>query len=152
MRKILFLLVLLMSFAFSANTNWTGMRVADNYTRTIPMALGASLTTVLATTNVGSITLNVVATTGRNDLPQIMSLSNVGTAVSTIDVVVVTNMTIGDIVYLQTALASEDVVVSESALILLGATSRTLSDPADILGLQKFTATKLREVLFIDNN
>ena len=150
MRKILFLLVLLMSFAFSANTNWTGMRVADVYTRTIPMALGASLTTTLTGTT--SVTLNVVATTGRSDLPQIMSLSNADVAISTIDVIVVSNMTVGDIVYLTTALASADVVVSESALILLGATTRTLSDPADILGLQKFTATKLREVLFIDNN
>jgi len=149
MRKLLgFLLVF--SFAFCASTNWQNTSVAGKSTRTIPLALGSALSTNL--TGTSSITLDVVATTGRADLPQIMTLTNLGVAISTIDVIVIDNMSIGDIVFLQTYRASEDVViVDDDSTILLGGDLRTLSDPADILGLQKFSDTQLREVIFVDN-
>jgi hypothetical protein len=148
MKKLLISLLVLASFGFSAN--WTNMNVDGKATRTIPLALGTPVTTTLTGTT--SITLDISATSGKGTLPQILSLSNPAVAISTIDVITITNMSIGDIIYLQTALASADVTVSESALILLGATSRFLSDPADILGLQKFSTTQLREVMYVDNN
>lgn len=165
MRKILFLLIMLMSFAFSANTNWVGMRVADVYTRTIPLSLGAALATELdsvTTPDASSVTLSVLATTGRGELPQIMTLRNAysgtnlvspnGSAITTIDVIVITTMSIGDIVILQTGIASEDVVVvDDGSTIFLGAATRLLSGLSDDLWLRKFSATALKEVGFYDN-
>jgi hypothetical protein len=148
MKKLLISLLVLASFGFSAN--WTNMKVDGKATRTIPLALGASVTNTL--TGTSSITLDVIATTGRTSLGQIQTLSNQGVAISTVDVVVLTDMVIGDIVLFQTERASEDVVfVDDNSTILLGGATRTLSDPADVLGLQKISATAVREIIFVDN-
>jgi hypothetical protein len=149
MKKLLISLLVL-SFAFSASTNWQNTRVAGKATRTIPLALGASVTNTL--TGTSSITLDVKATTGRTSLGQIQTLSNQGVAISTIDVVVLSDMVIGDIVLFQTERSSEDVVfVDDASTILLGGATRTLSDPADVLGLMKISATAVREIIFVDN-
>lgn len=141
----------LASFVMAADTNWQLTRVAEKATRTIPMALGSAITEALDGTS--SITLNVDATTGRGELPQIMTLSNVGQAISTIDVIVLDNMSVGDVVILQTYRASEDVVVLEDdSTIYLGGESRTLSDPADELWLRKKSSTEIVEVGYFDNN
>ena len=151
MHKYLIVALAIFTMCFGASTNWQKTIVAGKSTRTIPMALGAELTTTL--TGSSSITLSVQATTGRANLPQIMSLSNSGTAISTVDVIVLDNVAIGDILILKTALASEDVVVVEDdSTIFLGAESRTLSDPADELWLRKFSASAVKEVGFYDNN
>jgi len=148
MKKLLFSLLVLTCFGFSAN--WTNMNVDGKATRTIPLALGKDITSTM--TGTSSITLDVKATTGRSSLGQIQTLANRGVAISTVDVLVLTDMAIGDVVLFQAERASEDVVfVDDNSTILLGGASRTLSDPADVLGLMKISTTAVREIIFVDN-
>ena len=149
MKKILVLLMLVASI-FAIDTNFVNMRVAGISERTIPLALGASVSNAL--TGTSSITLNIATTTGRGNLSQWAKLSNTGVAISTVDVILLDNLVVGDIVLLQTTLASEDVVfVDDGSTIYLGAATRTLSAPGDILMLQKFSSTAVREINFVDN-
>jgi len=151
-KSIVLLVLVLFSFVFGASTNFVPMSVAGKATATIPLALGAAYVQTLTTADADSITINVASTTGRGDLPQIMTLKNRGVAITTVDVMVITNMKTGDIVGLQSERASEDMVIKEGTGLNLGAATRTLSDPADRLWLFKRDATNLDEFLFNDNN
>lgn len=151
-KAIVLLTVVLFSFGFSASTNFVPMSVAGKGTATIPLALGAAVVQTLTTADAASITINVSATTGRGELPQVMTLKNRGVAITTVDVIVITSMQTGDIVGLQSERASEDMVIVEGTGLNLGAATRTLSDPADRLWLYKRNATNLDEFLFNDNN
>ena len=155
MKKLLISLLILVSLGFS--TNWTNMNVDGKATRTIPLALGSAIVVHInegiTTPSASSATVNIAETAGRGSLGQIQTLSNQGVAISTVDVLVIDDMLIGDIVLIQTERASEDVViVDDGSTILLGGATRTLSDPADLLGIMKISATAVREVFFVDNN
>lgn len=59
----------------------------------------------------------------------------------------------GDIIYLHTQVASQDVTVSEAGgTIFLGAATRALSDPKDVIVLKNIDGTNLVEVGYYDNN
>ena len=58
----------------------------------------------------------------------------------------------GDVVVLQTARSSEDVVVIEGTNLKLGGASRTLTNVSDQLILVNYDGTNLREQNFSDND
>ena len=152
MKNIVIALLLTVTMGFCADTNWQKTNVAGKSTRTIPMALGAAVT-IIPSNGIVTANLVITATTGRGDLPQIIKISSAGNAITTVNAMTLTNMAVGDVIYIQSALASEDVVVVEDdSTIYLGGETRTLSDPADILIIQKFSSTAVREVGFVDNN
>lgn len=73
-------------------------------------------------------------------------------AISTVNNVVTADMEIGQLVQFQTSAAARDIVFIETGNLDLGATIRPLSDPGDILILQKYSATTFREYIFVDAN
>jgi len=145
MKKIVAGLLISASIGFSASTNWQVTSVAGKAQRTIALALGPDIALQQTTS-----TLNVAQTQGRGDLYQIMTLGHTGAAVSTINVI--TGGTAGDIVVLQTKVATEDVVVVNGSSIHLGASTRTLANPQDKLFLFRRSATQWDEVGFFSNN
>ena len=72
-------------------------------------------------------------------------------AISTVNAVTTANIAIGSLIYFNTNVASQDVVFIETGNIDLGGT-RTLSDPLDVLVIQKVGADSFREITYTDNN
>ena len=73
-------------------------------------------------------------------------------AVNTVNRITTANIDIGSILVLQTELASQDIDIAEGGNVVLGATYRSLTDPADKLMLIKASATEFQEISFVDVN
>jgi len=74
-------------------------------------------------------------------------------AVNTVNRITTANIDIGSILVIQSELASQDIVLTETGgNLILGATTRTLTDPADKLMLIKASATEFQELSFVDVN
>jgi len=73
-------------------------------------------------------------------------------AISTVNSVATANWGLGSRVEIQSNISSHDVVFIETNNLNLGATSRTLSDTADKIILEKYAADDWREIGFFDNN
>lgn len=73
-------------------------------------------------------------------------------AVATVSRITTANVELGEIFVITSYVASQDTVFDETINIDLGATSRTLSDPLDVLMVMKVGADQWIEISFVDNN
>lgn len=159
MKKFLIFLFLLFSVGFAVDASvYTEMQINEGLT-----VLG---TTTLGTVAADSLAVDLffeldpastVDTSSANNatvtpVSTYQPLDTYGdVAISTVDNVVTAGITTGTLLYLQSTLASQDIIWTESGNMDLGA-ARTLTDPLDLLILLKTGANQFIEAGFFDNN
>ena len=112
--------------------------------------IGLQIDKTLSNNTTGSITLDTTPTGREAAEVNIILDTYADAAIGTMNAL--SGTVEGDIIYISTQLASQDIVVSESATIYMSSTTRTLSDPKDVLVLKNQDGTNLVEVGFYDNN
>ena len=123
--------------SFSGNLTIDGGLIVDDFIELDPATtIDTSATTDATLTPVGSY--------------QIID-THLDGATCTVNQVTTANIAIGTVVIFNTAAAARDVVFIETGNLDLGGT-RTLSDPVDVLMIQKTGANQWRELSFVDNN